>query len=88
MINGKTMTNDCMMKFIESLGRSELYDEVALMRTQKRPPAISKDSFYLKGVCTTMVELGYDEWWVTGTFRPAFEAYYMMDSKPNTDKCN
>lgn len=80
MINGKTMTNDCMMQFIESLGRSELYDEMALMRTQKRPPAMSKESFYLKGVCTTLVELGYDEWWVTETFRPAFKEYYMNGS--------
>lgn len=47
MINGKTMTNECMMEFIESLGRSELYDEMALMRSQKRPPAITKESFYL-----------------------------------------
>lgn len=83
MINGKTMTNDCMMQFIESLDRSELCDELALMRTQKRPPAMSKESFYLKGVCTTLVELGYDEWWVTGTFRPAFEAYYMKGSGQN-----
>lgn len=83
MISGKTMTNDCMMQFIESLGRSELYDELALMKTQKRPPAMSKESFYLKGVCTTLVELGYDEWWVTGTFRPAFEAYHMKGSGQN-----
>ena len=83
MINGKTMTNDCMMQFIESLDHSELCDELALMRTQKRPPAMSKESFYLKGVCTTLVELGYDEWWVTGTFRPAFEAYYMKGSGQN-----
>lgn len=72
-----------MMQFIESLDRSELCDELALMRTQKRPPAMSKESFYLKGVCTTLVELGYDEWWVTGTFRPAFEAYYMKGSGQN-----
>lgn len=83
MISGKTMTNDCMRQFIESLGRSELYDEMALMRTQKRPPAMSKESFYLKGVCTTLVELGYDEWWVAGTFRPAFEAYYMKGRGQN-----
>lgn len=77
MINGKMMTNECMMKFIESLGRSELYDEMALMRSQKRPPAITKESFYLKGVCTTLVALGYDENWVGGTFRSAFKDYYM-----------
>lgn len=80
MINGKTMTTDCMMQFIKSLGRSEIYDELALMKTQKRPPAMSKESFYLKGVCTTLVELGYDEWWVAVTFQPAFKECYMNSS--------
>lgn len=47
MINGKMIINECMMEFIESLGRSELCDEMALMRSQKRPPAITKESFYL-----------------------------------------
>lgn len=77
MLTGKIMTNECMMEFIESIGRSELYDELAMMQIQKRPPAVTKESFYLKGVCTTLKALGYDEQWVCMTFCPAFKAYYM-----------
>lgn len=77
MSNEKIMTNDCMMQFIKSLGRSELYEELTMMKTVARPPEMTKESYYLKGICVTLMELGYDAKWVVVTFRPAFEEYYM-----------
>lgn len=76
MTDGKTMTNAQMTEFIKSIGRAELYDELNLMRTQERPFNMTQGLFYLKGVCVTLVELGYDGDWVYGTFRAAFEEYY------------
>lgn len=63
------MTEQKMMTFIKSIGRSELWDEL-----EERPNEYPR---YLKAVRVSLIELGYDEQWVDTTFRTALEKEYM-----------
>jgi hypothetical protein len=68
---GKIMEHDEMMRFIESVGRAELFDELKELKSSTGYPR------YLKGVRAALTSLGYDSSWVNGEFRTALEAYYM-----------
>lgn len=78
MSEGKKMSRDEMMRFIEDIGRTELFEELKGLRSkQHRRSAIEyKGSYYLKAVRVTLHSLGYDCQWVDGEFRDALEDYY------------
>lgn len=65
---GKIMTNGELNRFINEIGRSELYEELSeyhkpeyrLVRCNGIP-----ESRYLKAVKVTLIALGYDEEWVS-----------------------
>lgn len=77
----KRMTIPEMNEFIGNVGRSELFEEARQMQediawhhqTDKWGAVKSR---YLKAVCASLVALGYDEKWVDGEFRSAFEKWY------------
>lgn len=73
-----TMTKDGMMTFVDNLGRCEFFDEINdVMKTNNIVfHKAVLDSNYLKGVMVTLVELGYDIYWVYGEFKDAFEDVY------------
>ena len=62
------MDKDEMNKFIENIGRTELYDEIHNSNGYPR---------YIKGVRASLVALGYDEEWVNSEFRDAIEKRYL-----------
>lgn len=62
------MNKDKMNKFIENIGRTELYDEIHNSNGYPR---------YIKGVRASLVALGYDEKWVDSEFRNAIEKRYL-----------
>lgn len=62
------MNKDEMNKFIENIGRTELYDEIHNSNGYPR---------YIKGVRASLVALGYDEKWVDSEFRNAIEKRYL-----------
>lgn len=62
------MNKDEMNKFIENIGRTELYDEIHNSNGYPR---------YIKGVRASLVALGYDEKWVNSEFRDAIEKRYL-----------
>jgi hypothetical protein len=74
------MDEDEMWIFIESIGRTELYDEIedlnnknyTLVRRNGIP-----SSRYLKAIRVSLVAQGYDEQWVDTTFRDALEKQYV-----------
>lgn len=74
------MDEDEMWMFIESIGRTELYEEIEDMNGQShlavrrgRQPS----SRYLKAIRVALVAQGYDEQWVDTTFRDALEKQYL-----------
>lgn len=76
---GKTMDKDEMKRYILSLGRSELFDEIDHMRSEvgKRIPYPR----YLKAIRVSLVALGYDQQWVEGEFRDALDKMYLECSR-------
>ena len=64
----KTMTETEMTKYIEDIGRSELFEE---MRTSHGYPK------YLKAIRVALIALGYDVNWVEHQFRDALEKTYL-----------
>lgn len=78
MNEGKKMSHDEMMRFIESIGRMELFEELKGLqsRQHRRGATEYKGSYYLKAVRVTLHSLGYDCQWVDGEFRDALEDYY------------
>ena len=62
------MDKDKMNKFIEDIGRSELYDEIHNSNGYSR---------YIKAIRASLIALGYDEEWVNSEFRDAIEKRYL-----------
>lgn len=62
------MDKDEMNKFIENIGRTELYDEIHNSNGYPR---------YIKAVRASLIALGYDEEWVDSEFRNAIEKRYL-----------
>lgn len=78
MSEGKRMSHNEMMRFIEDIGRRELFKELKGLRSKqhRRRATEYKGSYYLKAVRVTLHSLGYDCQWVDGEFRDALENYY------------
>jgi len=78
------MSPNEMQNFIKAVGRTELYEELqdlssdkyALVRKGGRPK-----SRYLKAVRATLCALGYDEQWVDDEVRSALEDRYPKPTK-------
>lgn len=66
------MDKDEMNKFIENIGRTELYDEIHNSNGYPR---------YIKAVRVSLIALGYDEEWVNSEFRDAIEKKYLGYTK-------
>lgn len=64
---GLIMTDEAMLDFIKRLSRSEMYDEVKRTGTY---------TAYLKAICTTLEELGYNRDWIDDKFVYAFIEHY------------
>lgn len=74
------MDEDEMNKFIENIGRSELYDEVhdsKLRRGDRLKMKWNGYPRYIKAIRVSLVEMGYDEQWVDTEFRDAIEMKYL-----------
>ena len=69
--NKKRMTDEEMYRFIDSICRAELEEEVKELKNTYQYPR------YLKAVRVTLVSLGYDVMWVDGHFRTALEKKYL-----------
>ena len=75
-----TMDEDEMNKFIESIGRTELYDEVhdsKLRRGDRLKMKWNGYPRYIKAIRVSLVAMGYDEQWVDTEFRDAIEMKYL-----------
>ena len=74
------MDEDEMNKFIENIGRAELYDEVhdsKLRRGERLKMKWNGYPRYIKAIRVSLVEMGYDEQWVDTEFRDAIEMKYL-----------
>jgi hypothetical protein len=74
------MDKDEMNKFIENIGRMELYDEVhdsKLRRGERLKMKWNGYPRYIKAIRVSLVEMGYDEQWVDTEFRDAIEMKYL-----------
>lgn len=74
------MDEDEMNKFIENIGRTELYDEVhdsKLRRGERLKMKWNGYPRYIKAIRVSLVEMGYDERWVDTEFRDAIEMKYL-----------
>ena len=74
------MDEDEMNKFIENIGRMELYDEVhdsKLRRGERLKMKWNGYPRYIKAIRVSLVEMGYDEQWVDTEFRDAIEMKYL-----------
>jgi ferredoxin-NADP reductase len=81
MSEGKKMNHDEMMKFIASIGRSELFEELKALKLNQRShmerySSYCYSSYYMKAVRVTLSALGYDCDWVDNEFRTELEDYY------------
>lgn len=75
-----TMDEDEMNKYIESIGRTELYDEVhdsKLGRGERLKMKWDGYPRYIKAIRVSLVAMGYDERWVDTEFRDAIEKKYL-----------
>lgn len=76
--NKKIMNEKEMISFINSVGRSELFDEIEFINDKSiKLPYQHKQSKYLKAVRVSLISLGYNEEWVETTFRDALEEKYL-----------
>ena len=64
----KEMEKEEMKKFVENVGRKELFED---MKQNGGYPRI-----YFKAVCATLIASGYDQHWVTHELLEALEAEY------------
>lgn len=74
------MDEDEMNKFIENIGRMELYDEVhdsKLRIGERLKMKWNGYPRYIKAIRVSLVEMGYDEQWVDTEFRDAIEMKYL-----------
>lgn len=76
-----TMNKKMMNDYIEAIGRCELYDELEDIQKPEyifirlnQPHPYPR---YLKAIQVSLVALGYDEGWVTSTFKEALEEKYL-----------
>lgn len=67
MEDKRIMTKAQMTRYIEDIGRSELFEE---MRTSRQYPR------YLKAIRVSLIALGYNASWVEHEFRDALEKRY------------
>lgn len=72
-------------RFINAVGRSELFDELRQIEedtawSEHAQTWGARKSRYLKAVRASLVALGYDEQWVNGEFRTLLEARYLSRS--------
>lgn len=65
----KKMEKKEMKKFVEDVGRAELFED---MKQNSGYPRI-----YFKAVCAALVASGYDQHWVTHELLEALEAEYL-----------
>lgn len=74
----KIMSEDEMSRYIEKIGRTELFDEMQDLNNHYYGLVRSGIPYprYLKAICVSLVALGYDEQWVDTTFRDALEKRY------------
>lgn len=74
------MSADEMNAFIESVGRSELFEEIEELKSDKRSVLNASNPHpyprYLKAVLVSLVALQYDERWVNTTFKDALDKRY------------
>ena len=78
--NRAVMTENEMNDYIEKIGRSELFEEIddlrnpmyAMIRRNGVPYPL-----YLKAILVSLVEQGYDQEWVTTTFKRSLEDKYL-----------
>jgi hypothetical protein len=75
------MTDEEMVKFIEKIGRIELFEEIEDLQDENyRKFLRSNCSFvyprYLKAVLIMLITFGYDRDWVYDTFKPRLELEY------------
>lgn len=71
-IKQATMDKDAAERFAESIGRAELFEE--LKSSSRNYPR------FLKGVLTSLIEVGFDESWVNGELRNIIDRKYMDTS--------
>lgn len=74
------MDKDEMNKFIENIGRCELYEEIQdskLRRGDRGKMQWNGYPRYIKAIRVSLVEMGYDERWVDTKFRDAIEKKYL-----------
>lgn len=76
MSEGKKMSHDEMMRFIASIGRSELFEELRALKLGQRSRMERDSSYYMKAVRVTLSALGYDSDWIDDEFRTELEDYY------------
>lgn len=76
MSEGKKMNHDEMMKFITSISRSELFEELKALKLNQRSHMECYSSYYMKAVRATLSALGYDCDWINNEFRTELEDYY------------
>ena len=83
------MDEDEMNKFIEKIGRCELYEEVQdskLRRGERFNMQWNGYPRYIKAVRVSLVAMGYDEQWVDTEFRDAIEKKYLGYNTQNEDE--
>jgi len=74
------MTAEEMQNFIDLISRTELFDEIKDIASDKyrlvNPNQPHPYPRYLKAIRVSLVSLGYDEHWVDTEFRDALEDKY------------
>lgn len=82
---GKIMTEDELKEFVESVGRSELYQEYIISEEVRvrnvRLITFSGPCFYYKGISSALSSLGYDTEWVVGVAMPAIRDRYAAEAE-------
>ena len=75
------MEEDEMYKYIENIGRTELFDEIEDVNSDKyilvRHNCPHPYPRYLKAIRVSLVAQGYDAHWVDTEFRDALEKNYL-----------
>ena len=75
------MEEDEMYKYIENIGRTELFDEIEDVNSDKyilvRHNCPHPYPRYLKAIRVSLVAQGYDAHWVDTEFRDALEKRYL-----------
>ncbi len=82
---GKIMSDDEMRRYIDSVGRAELFEEIEDLNNEYYDFVRGNNGYryprYLKAIRVSLVAQGYDQQWVEDEFRKALDKKYLGEDR-------